>query len=255
MSWGNRVRLAAGLVVVVVVVAAATFHLNASRAVVQSNTAQISAETATVASPYSGLVVDQLVEVGDTVAEGEPMFRLDSANLQRDVVLGAVPERTLADSVDAEGYLLVRATVAGTVRTVDAAPGTFVREAVDLASVERAGSLDVGAEFVLSPEQYARLGARPPAAIVLPGGRELAGEVSDVAVATEDGQARLVVTVDSADLLAAQGTDRLVADGTPVVVRLTLQNDGIVSDVAAAVRSVLSGVTERVTGSPADGSS
>ncbi len=254
MSWGNRARLAGGLLGVLVVVMAATFHLNSSRGVVQSDAAQISAEVSTIATPYSGLVVDQLVKVGDTVTEGQAMFRLDSANLQRDVALGAVPQRTVETSVDAEGYLLVRATAAGTVTAVDVAPGTFVRESSELATVEQSGSLYVGADFVLSPEQYARLGAAPAAVIVLPGGREMSGEVTDVTVATQEGQARIVVTVRSAEMLAAQGTDRLVGDGVPVVVRLSLKNTGVVTDVADAVSGALSGVADRITGSSPTGS-
>ncbi|WP_372595036.1 HlyD family efflux transporter periplasmic adaptor subunit [Actinotalea sp.] len=255
MSWANRARLALGLLAVLAVVAAGTMHLNASRGIVPSTSAQIAAESATVATPYSGLVIDQLVEVGDEVVEGQPLFLLDSANLQRDVAMGAVPERTVETSVDEEGYLLVRATVDGTVTAVEATPGTYVRESVVLASVERSGSLQVGAQFLLSSEQYARLAPHAAVDIVLPGGRELVGEVSDVAVATEDGKAQVVVTVDSDALLEAQGEDRLVADGVPVTVRLHLENDGWVTEVTAAVRGALADVADRVTGASGGSSS
>lgn len=244
MTWSNRLRLLGGLVVVVAVVAAATFHLNGSRARVESTAAQISAESYSVATPYSGLVVEQLVELGDEVVDGQPLFRLDSANLQRDLAMGAVPTRTVETAIDADGYLVVRATGDGTLTALAVEPGTFARESTELATVQRAGSLFVEAQYLLTTDQYARMGATPRATIVLPDRTEVPGEVSDVAVEDQDGEARIVVSVQSDELLAAQAADRLVVAGAPVVVRLHLENDGVVTDVASAVQGRLSSVAE-----------
>ena len=102
MTWRNRFRLFGGLVAVLVVVAAATFHLNDSQARVASDSARIAAEFYSVGTPYAGVVVERLVEVGAPVAEGDPMFLIDSANLQRDLAQEIVPPRTVADDVDAK---------------------------------------------------------------------------------------------------------------------------------------------------------
>lgn len=248
MTWTNRFRLLGGLVVVLAVVAAATFQLNNARGRVESSTAQIAAESYVVGTPYAGLVVEQLAQVGDAVTEGQPLFLIDSANLQRDLSQGAVPPRTVQSDIDAQGYLTVRATGDGTVTALEGEVGTFVQESTALAEIQRAGSLHVSAEYVLTSQQYARLAEDAGATIVLPDGAQLAGAVSEVSVEDQDGQALVVVSVQSDELLAAEPEDRLVAAGTPVVTRLHLENDGLVSDIAASLEGYWSTALDSVTG-------
>ena len=157
MTWSNRFRLLGGLILVVAVVAVATFRLNESKAQVASTAGQVSAESYTVGTSYSGVVVEQSVEVGSAVRTGDPLFLIDSVNLQRDIAQGAVPPRIVASDVDADGYLVVRATGDGTVTTIEAEVGSFVRDATEVATVQRAGSVYVEAEFVLTPQEYARI--------------------------------------------------------------------------------------------------
>lgn len=243
MTWSNRFRLLGGLIAVVVVVAVATFRLNESKAQVASSAGQVSAESYTVGTPYSGVVVEQLVEVGSAVSTGDPLFLIDSVNLQRDVAQGAVPPRIVASDVDGNGYLVVRATGDGTVTAVEGEVGSFVRDATEVATVQRAGSVYVEAEFVLTPQEYARIEEQPRATVVLPGRREITGEVSEMTVEDQDGQARVVISIRSDELVVAEAEDRLVAVGTPVVARLHLNNDGVVSDIAAYVSALYQKVT------------
>lgn len=247
MTWSNRFRLLGGLIVVAAVVAAATFHLNDSQARVDSSAAQVAAESYIVGTPYAGVVVEQRAEVGGAVAEGDPLFLIDSANLQRDLAQGVVPPRTVESDIDPTGYLIVRATGDGTVTALEGEVGTFVQEATEMATVQRAGSVFVEAEYVLTPQQYARIEAQPRATVVLPDRREITGEVVEMTVEDQDGQARVVMSVRSDELVVAEAEDRLVAAGTPVVVRLHLNNDGVVSDVAATVKGRVGTVTEQVT--------
>ena len=248
MTWSNRFRLLGGLLTVVVAVAAATFHLNDSQARVASHSAQVAAESYTVGTPYAGVVVEQLVEVDTVVAEGDPMFLVDSANLQRDLAQEVVPPRTVQEDIDSDGYLIVRATGAGTVTAVGGEIGTFVQDSTEMATVQRAGSAYVTAEYLLTPQQYARIGETPQATVVLPDQHQITGDITDISVEEQDGQSFVVVAVHSDELVDAEAQDRLVSAGAPVVADLHLDNDGVVTDLAATVKGYLAGATDYVTG-------
>ena len=243
MTWSNRFRLLGGLLTVVVAVAAATFHLNDSQARVASSSAQVAAEFYTVGSPYAGVVVEQLVEVDAAVAEGDPLFLVDSANLQRDLAQEIVPPRTVEEDIDPDGYLVVRATGPGTVTAVEGEVGTFVQESTEMATVQRADSAYVEAEYLLTPQQYARIGESAQATVVLPDQRQITGDITDISVQEQDGQSFVVVAVHSDELVAAEADDRLVAAGAPVVANLHLDNDGVVTDLATTVKGYLAGAT------------
>lgn len=241
MTWSNRIRLAVGMIVVLALTTLLTFHLNESRGRAASSSAQIAARTYQVGSPYAGLVVDQLVEPGDVVAEGDPLFVVDSASLRRDLENGFAPSVTTASDVDAEGRLVVKATGPGTVVDLVAERGTFVEAVGGLAVVEKADSLYVQAEYTLSAKDYARIEDDAAVTIVLPNQQRLAGHVTEVAVETVASRAQAVVTVSS-DALVKGDANGLVAAGTPVSVELSLRNDGVVTRVAESVRQYLDAV-------------
>jgi multidrug resistance efflux pump len=248
MTWRNRFRLLGGLLTVTVVVAAATFHLNDSQARVESSSARIAAESYTVGTPYAGVVVERMVEVDTVVAEGDPMFLIDSANLQRDLAQEASPPRMIADDVDPGGYLIVRASGAGTVTALEGEVGTFVQESTEMATVQKEGSTVVEAAFVLTTQQYARLGANPRATVVLPDQQKITGDVAEFTVEDQDDQSRVVVTIESPELVAAEVGNRLVSAGAPVEAELHLENDGVVSDLAALVKGYVGTATGYVAG-------
>jgi multidrug resistance efflux pump len=85
MTWASRIRLLVGTLVVLVLAAVATYNLNESKGVAASDSAQILAKTYEVGTPYAGLVVDQMVDVGDAVTKGQPLFVIESASLQYDI--------------------------------------------------------------------------------------------------------------------------------------------------------------------------
>lgn len=246
MTWSNRLRLLGGLLTMVVVVAAATFHLNDTQARVESSTAQVAAQSYTIGTPYAGLVVQQLVEIGSTVSDGDPLFLIDSANLQRDLAQGVVPPRTVEQDIDPEGYLIVRATGDGTVTALEGEFGTFVRESTEMATVQRADSTYVQAEYTLTPHQYARIGESPQATVILPDGREIIGDVADITVVDLDGESRVVVDVYCEEFRTAEADDRLVSTGAPVVARLHLDNDGVVTELASTVKGFVGNATDFV---------
>ncbi|GEL93726.1 HlyD family efflux transporter periplasmic adaptor subunit [Cellulomonas composti] len=241
MTWRIRFRLLAGLLVVLVVAALATYHVNVRRGTAVSDSAQILAQSYVVGTPYAGLVVGQQVEVGDEVVAGAPLFVVDSASLERDLADGTVSAAGASTTIDADGDLVILATDAGVVTDVAAQEGTFVSAADHLATVQRAGTLYVQAEYTLSPKEYARVPQDATVTIELPNSATVTGHVERVQVTTVAGQAQAVVTVASDDLEDG-GQNGLMNAGTPVVASLALRNDGVVTTVSDAVTSYVRGV-------------
>jgi multidrug resistance efflux pump len=234
MTAVARLRLLLGVVVVLAVVVALTVHLDRAQSEVASTEASIGTLTYDVGTSYAGLVVEQPVAVGDTVTAGEPLVVIDSAALRQDVAAGLVDPDTSAASIDASGLLTVTATGDGVVADLRTTTGTFVQAGAVLATVQRAGTLHVTAQYRLTPAQYARLEERAAVTVALPDGTRIEGVVSGVAVQSSGGVAQAVVTVGS-DGLVLGAADGLVAPGTPVTAQLHLRRDGVVSALADRV--------------------
>ena len=241
MSWAARLRLLLGSVLVLAVAALATYQLNETRGRATSDSAQILAQSYTVGTPYAGLVADQLVEVGDAVAEGDPLFVIDSAALAHDRAIGLITAPPEFTEIDADGRLVVLASGSGRVTQLAATRGTFVPAANTLATVERSDTLYVQAEYTLTAKEYARLTDGADVTVTLPDETALPGSVDRVQVETVDGQAQAVVRIAS-DRLEQGSVDGLVSAGTPVVAQISLTNDGVVTNVAAKVRSYVDGL-------------
>lgn len=239
MTWGNRLRLIVGLIAVVAVTTAATYHLNESRGIAQSSTAEVAAESYAVGTAYAGLLVEQHVVVGQHVVEGQPMFVIDSAALRHDLSVGLAG--TAVDAVDDQDRLVVRAAGQGVVTDVSVQQGTFVQASSELATVQLAGTMYVRAEFSLSAPDYARVAEDAAVTIVLPDGRRLAGQASGLTVAAAGDAANVVVMIASAELVAAS-SDPLVGAGTPVTAELQLRNDGVVTRTFDAVERYVGGL-------------
>ncbi|MBD7919030.1 HlyD family efflux transporter periplasmic adaptor subunit [Cellulomonas sp. Sa3CUA2] len=241
MTWASRIRLLAGTILVLVVAALATYHLNETKGRATSDSAQILAETYAVGSPYAGLIADHLVDVGDVVKEGDPMFVIDSSGLTYDLANGLVVEPPEFTSLDDQGRLVLLASGDGRITQLAAKRGTFVPSAQTLATVQRAGTLYVQGEYTLTAKEYARLPDGADVTITLPNETTLDGNVERVEVTTIDGQAQAVVRVTSDELV--DGSDNgLVSAGTPVVVQIALMNDGVVTTVAGKIRTYVEGV-------------
>ena len=241
MTWGSRFRLLFGTTLVLIVAAAATYRLNESRGLAASDSAQILAKTYDVGTPYAGLVVDQLVDVGDQVKTGEPLFVSDSAGLQYDLRNGLAQQETAATRIDARGRLVLLATGDGTVTKIGSERGTFVQAATELAVVQREDSLYVKAAYTLTPNEYARVADHAKATVELPNHRKIPATVDKVDVRTVGGEAQAVVTL-SGDAFEDGAQNGLVSAGTPVRAQLHLRNDGVVARAAGAVRSFIEGV-------------
>jgi multidrug resistance efflux pump len=241
MTWRVRLKLFTGTILVLVVASLATYHVNQTRGTAISDSAQILGETYVVGTPYAGLVVDQLVQSGDEVQEGDPLFVVDSTALERDLSLETVSTAGASTEIDEDDNLVVLATDDGTVTDVTATEGTFVSAADHLATVQREGTLYVQAEYTLSAKEYARVPDDAAVTIVLPNTATVTGHVDRIEAATVAGEAQAVVTVVSDELV--QGDENgLVTSGTPVDARLALRNDGVVTTVSDAVTGYVRGL-------------
>jgi len=240
MTWASRLRLLFGVVLVLVLAALATYKLNENRGRATSTSAQIVSQEIAVGSPYAGMVLDRPVKVGDQVHKGDTLFTIDSATLTlaRSQGAGQVPDSTV---VDKAGHLVVQAAEDGTVSKVSAEPGSFVQAGGQLATVQRAGSLSVEAQYTLTPKEYARISKQEPVTVVLPDQSTVVGSVDQVRVSTVNGKAQAVVDVTSPALTSGSGS-AMVTAGTPVVAQLQLRNDGVVTTVADKVRTYVVGL-------------
>lgn len=223
MTWTNRFRLLAGIIVVLALVIGATYVYTQRQAQVVSVSAQIVAETYGVGADYPGVVTDRYVEVGDHVEQNEPLFVVESLQVARDVESGLLD--AARNDVSADGTLTVRAEVPGTVRTLDVNEGSYISSGVVVATIERDDSLSARAEFVLAPRDFGRIEEAASVELLLPDQREMPGALTDISVETVDGDAHVTADISSNGLVQGDANG-LVRAGTPLEARLHLRDDG-----------------------------
>ena len=238
MTWANRIRLLFGLVALVAVVAACTIVFNQRQLRAESTTASIAAEEFSVGSIYAGTVTEQLVQAGDTVTAGETLFTVRSPLLARDLASEYVTAADLGVAVTADGTFPIAATVDGMVSEVLSPVGDFAQAGEVLATVDRAQTMTVEAEFTLTARDYGRITAGTSVEILLPDDRTIRGVITDIDVDTIDGQASSSITIESA-ALKAQAIEGLYRPGTPVRATLHLRDDGPLAGVTDMVRDFI----------------
>lgn len=231
MTWVNRLKLYSGILVVLVVVAALTVVFNQRQAQATSASASIEAERYPVGIDYGGTVVTSFVKDGQRVTAGQKLFTLQSPSLQSDLAKGLVKPETVAYTVTVEGIITLTASVAGTITDTTTEAGSFVQAGQVLATIDRAGSLFVDAQFVLSARDYSRIADGASVQILLPNQTTVSGKVSTIDVQTVNGNAETSIHVAS-DRLVEGAYNNLVTPGTPVTARLALRDDGIFAGVS-----------------------
>ena len=238
MTWRNRVKLALGLLAVTGLVLVLTLVFTQRQSQVASDSASIQAERFPVGIDYGGTVVERLVSDGDRVEAGDPLFVVLSTTLQADLAEGLLKPETIAYSVTADGTITLTASVAGTVREVTTERGSFVQAGQVLATIDRAGSLFVAAEYELTSGDYARIEEGAPVEVLLPDNQRITGHASSVQVTTTEGKATTTVSVTS-DSLVDGGHHGLMSRGTPVSAVLQLRNDGIFAGLSDSLFDLL----------------
>ncbi|WP_084128001.1 HlyD family efflux transporter periplasmic adaptor subunit [Demequina sp. NBRC 110055] len=267
MTWANRIRFTLGLIVVVAIVAALTFVYTERESSAMSETATFTATDLPMGTDYGGRVTATMVEVGDTVVEGDPLLTLESQDREDELQQAADAAETAADRAAevASGHgatvadkneadeladeaaeaaelvddsWTVTASASGTVAQLPVGQGGYIPAGGAVATVYEEGSLGVEAELTLSPRDYDRLEDGAAATIQLPDRSEFTGEVHTVEATTEDGKARAVVTVASAALDDSEPTG-LTAPGTPLVTTVDLRDDGPLAGLRDAAMNFL----------------
>lgn len=231
MTWINRFKLGFGLIAVLAVVGVFTLVFNQRQAQVMSASASIQASEYPVGSDYGGTVLERFVNEGERVKTGQALFTLQSPTLQADLAEGRVTaDKNVAYTVTPDGVLTLIASVDGTLTDISTERGSFVQAGQILAVIDKAGSLFVSADFVLTAGDYARIEPGADVDIVLPNQTRVAGKMETLDVQTADGKAETTARVISDDLVdgAANG---LVAPGTPVTATIALRDDGILAGV------------------------
>jgi multidrug resistance efflux pump len=233
MTWINRLKLFGGLVVVVALVGVFTLVFNQRQNEVQSTSASITADSYAVGTDYGGTVTKQYVQVGDHVRPGQKLFKVRSLSLLQELNRNPVSFNTATYSVQRDGTMTFKATVAGTVGTITTKQNDYVQPGDDLAVVYKADSLYAVADYVLTPRDYERLGKGAPVDLVLPNRTILHGSVQSIAVRTTNGQAHTEVKVTSGGLV--QGADSgLITPGAPLDATVHLRQDGVLDSAQNA---------------------
>ncbi len=236
MTWTNRFKFSIGLIVVFAIVGVATLVFNQRQLRVDSETATIAASTVQVVTDYPGFITEVLVEDGDQVAVGDPVFTLESVQLERDAAAGLVSSNKAGASPD--GTLTVFASADGVISDVLVEVGTYAQPGAALADVDETGTLFVEAQFQLSPLDFGRITDHAPVEYVLPNQQVLTGTVSTLEVETVDGEAVATIHVDSTGLVWGD-EQGLIQPGTPVEATLYLRDDGPLAGVSDRVKALL----------------
>ncbi len=236
MTWRNRLKLLIGVIAVLLIVGTSTYVFTLRQGQAVSMSAQVEAQTYDVGADYAGVVTRRFVDPGDYVAPGDPLFVVDSLQVARDVSTGALTVSN--NDVTEQGELTVRASVAGTVKSLDVNEGTYVASGVPVATIERDQALSATAVFVLAPRDFGRIEDNATVDLILPNGRVAQGTVSSLSVQTIDGRAHVTVEI-ATDELVAGADNGLVQDGTPLEARLHLRQDGVFAGMKDAADDLL----------------
>lgn len=239
MTWRSNLKLFIGLIAVLTLVLGLTVIFTQRQGQVASVSASIEAQRYPVGIDYGGTLIQSFVtEDNQRVTEGDTLFTLQSPSLQADLAKGLLKPETVAYTVTDDGTITLTAAVSGTVRDVTTQPGSFVQAGQVLATIEKAGSLTVMAQYELTGRDYSRIGDGAPVTLLLPNGASVEGSVSSIDVQTVRGEAETTIRVDS-DALTDGAYNGLVKAGTPVTATLTLSDDGILAGAFDGVSDFL----------------
>jgi multidrug resistance efflux pump len=234
MTWSNRLRLFLGLIAVVLVVAGCTLVFNQRQTAVTSMSASVQAQEYAVGTDYGGTVTREYVEEGDRVAVGDKLFQVQSLQLQQDIDNKVISpdDKNAAYTLGADGLMTFTAAVAGTMSNIGVKAGGYVQSGTQLATIDRANSLFVSSNFILTPRDYERISRGASVDLQLPNTTVLVGTVRKVSVETDvTGQAKTTVEVSSPELRDGAYSG-LTAPGTPIDATLHLRDDGPLAGVS-----------------------
>jgi hypothetical protein len=179
------------------------------------------------------------VQEGAIVKKGQKLFTVQSVTLQQDLANNVDISSSDAYDVDRKtATVTYKATVQGEVSDLQAKLGNSLGASQNFAKISVTDSQYVEAQYLLSPGDYGRVEQGAPVSILLPNNQSVAGTVATVEVATDSGQARTDIRVNSPELKNA-ALGNLAKPGTPVVATLQLRDDGPLAGVSDAAFAFL----------------
>lgn len=235
MTWRNRIRLVIGVLAIVAIVGALTVIFSQRKGETDSSTASIEAISFPVGTDYPGTVILEPVTKGDVVAVGDPIATIDSNVLRESQAKGIVTANSAVYDIHADGTVTVKSTVAGVVDSLAVQQGGFAAGGTTIATIKATETLYASAEFTLDPKDFARVDKGALVSLKLPNSDRVSGQVEQIDVTTEDGNARAVIKITSGQLKYGSHGG-LVAPGTPVQATLSLRSDDPLSSVVASLK-------------------
>lgn len=237
MNWENRLRLTLGVLGMFVLVAALTLIFNQRQNQIASYTGTVSADHYTVGADYAGTVVQQDVQQGQAVRQGQRLFVVQSLQLKESLRNGVKVANTEAYRVDAKrGQIAYYAVIDGRISELNARLGNSLAGGGSLATIA-ADSRFVLANFRLVPRDYARVHPGSLARIRLADDQTVTGTVTDISATTGESGTMSTIRIVASDL--AKVTAALAAPGAPVSVTVALEDSGPLAGVADAMTDLL----------------
>jgi multidrug resistance efflux pump len=239
MTWTQRLRLFGGILAVLALTGVLTLVFNQRQAQALSITGQVVSAQASVGAAYGGVITQVDAKEGDDVTKGQPLFTVNSPDLQRDLSQDLKIASTEAFDVDASSSTVTYKAVSdGRLSQVTGQAGGFVQNGATLATITANGSQYAEADFVLAPRDYERIVKGAQVSLRLPDDSTVQGTVQAVSVQTTNGQAKTRVTVAS-DALKDPKLAELTHPGTPVAATLALRDDGPLAGPTDGLRAFL----------------
>ncbi len=234
MTWINKLKFFIGIVVTVCLVLGLFVYLNYSMSRVSSTTAQLGADSYSVAFDYSGILDQSYVQVGQTVKTGDRLFAIRSSSLATSLAQNQVKQSSLLFGLQSDGDVLVTASKPGVVRKVDYQIGSFIPANTEIASISLQGSLYVQATYSLSAPDYARINYNSSVVVTLPDNTKVNGKIYDVTLSHTNDQ-KLVSTIVKARLDPSQVNTAVFVPGTPVETTWQLTNDTLYNTIVQTI--------------------
>ena len=226
MTWANRLRFGAGILVVALIATLGIVVFNQRQHRIDSLSAAIMAIEHPVGIDYSGIVTAMYVSVGDVVEEGDPLMTLNSAALERDIADGLVSEDR--NGVDPSGELTVVASVPGAITDLDVGTGSYAWQGVPIGVISEQDSLYVEADYLVSTVDFGRIEDVARVEIMLPDSTMLEGQVAGFDAEKAGSESLITLRVSSEQLDWGAVAD-LVQPGTPVLATVNLRDDGFLA--------------------------
>ena len=236
MNKQSKRTLREGTVFLILLAGVLVVYLNWTYARAHSNRAQIIMSNYALGTEYAGIITKQYVVAGDSVRQGQPLFKLKSDELTQQLKNGRTTPSSLIYPLGDDGQMIITASKAGTVSQVDASQGSFVAAGKQIATIADTSTLGVTADFSLNKTELSRLTPATPVSITLPSRQRIFGRITTVVQSSQNG--KQVTTIQAA--LPPGSVDSLTSAGSQVEATIVLDQATYYSRLLGYTQSLLS---------------